>query len=350
MSVFDDIFGQARAVERLSGFLSTGRVPHALLFHGPEGIGKRATASIFAGALLCTDAEQEICGECDSCRMLGPGGHTDLMRVERLPKKESDTGKAGHDVELRRWIVVDQIRRLSQLAALAPRHGRRRMFIVDPADRMNMEAQNALLKTLEEPPPRAVLILIASRPRVLLPTVRSRCFGLPFRALMTDELTRLLEKRGIAAEEARARASLAQGRPGAALDLDLSRTLGRREEMLSTLEHLVSDARAAGEIPSRAAVLAGKDEATLVEGLDLLQSLLRDAARAGSDADPAGLLHGDLSERTGRLGRRLGARRAAALVAGIDRLRGDLRLNLNRTLVADVVLAAVAGGPIPSGS
>jgi DNA polymerase-3 subunit delta' len=276
--------------------------------------------------------------------MLGPGGHTDLMTVGRQPKKEtaSDGGKTVDATDLKRFIVVDQIRRLSQLAALTPRHGKRRVFIVDPADRMNLEAQNALLKTLEEPPPRTVLILITSRPRVLLPTVRSRCFSLAFSALRTSELSMLLQRRGLSADEAATRSALSQGRPGRALEIELDKLIERREELLDTLEALAGDARRVDELPGRAGSLAGKDETTLLESLDLLQALLRDAARAAAGAE--GLIHADLEQRIRQLGERLGAERASTLVGTIDRLRGDLRLNLNRTLVAEAVLAAVAGG------
>ncbi len=212
---------------------------------------------------------------------------------------------------------------------------------------MNLEAQNALLKTLEEPPGQTLLILVASRPHVLISTVRSRCFAVGFAALKADELAAALQARGLPPDEALARASLAEGRPGRAMDLELAAMRERRDAVLEMLESLAPPRGRAAELPGLAAALAGPDEATLVEGLELLQGLLRDAARVGSGPGGAPLVHADLADRVEALGRRLGPERAAGLIASVDRLRGELRFNLNRTLVAESLLAAVAGGPLP---
>ena len=242
-------------------------------------------------------------------------------------------------------IAIRQIRDLAHLAGLAPREGKRRVFLIDPADRMNAESQNALLKTLEEPPGRALIVLVASRPQLLLPTVRSRCFVLRFSALRSAELARVLADRGMDPAEAAARAALAGGRPGAALGLDLAERHERRESVLAVLESLV--AGAVDELQGHSALLAGKDEATLLDGLEMAQGLLRDAARAAADPPAGAPLHADLSARLERLGSRIGSDRAAALVASTDRVRSYLRFNTNRLLVAEGLLAAVAGGPIP---
>lgn len=339
MSAFAGMLGQENAIAVLNRMLETGRLPQALLFHGPEGVGKATAAVALSSALLCEAADGPApCGACPACGLVLAGNHPDLMTVVRLPRKDRKD-------ELHKFILVEQIRDLSHLASLAPRAGSRRIFIIDPADRMNLEAQNALLKTLEEPPGQALLILVAARPQVLIPTVRSRCFAVGFAALAADALAALLEARGLERDEALARASLAEGRPGRALELELQGLRDRREAVLEMLESL-ADGRTA-ELPVQAAALAGPDEATLVEGLDLLQGLLRDAARVASGPEEPPLVHADLAERVASLGLRLGPARAAGLVASVDRLRGDLRFSLNRTLVAESLLAAVAGGPLP---
>jgi DNA polymerase-3 subunit delta' len=230
---------------------------------------------------------------------------------------------------------------------MAPRIAGRRVFIVDPADRMMIQAQNALLKTLEEPPGSAVLILIAARPHLLLPTIISRSFCLPFAALRSGELADLLETRGLPRDEALARAALAEGRPGAALELDLEALRDRRDSVLSMIEALTSSPTIPADMPVMAAELAGKTEAELLEGLWLLQALLRDAARAGPQTGDPHLIHVDVSERLQRVGEQLAPLRAASLVRSVERLRADLRFNLNRMLVAESLLAAVAGGPLP---
>lgn len=333
---FEEIIGQQAAVDALRRLLETGRVPHALLFRGPESVGKASVARIFAAAMLCTGEGAEACGRCSSCRSLAASSHPDFTSVafERRPS----------DGEFRKEIVIDQIRALNHLAGVAPRLAPRRVFLIDPADCMNREAQNGLLKTLEEPPGKAVLILVASRPHMLLPTVRSRCFSVGFSPLNPGDLTRMLSRRGLSSAEAQARAALAGGRPGTALELDLEAMSERREQILQMLEHLATGSRKEiGRLPAMGAELAGKDETHLVTGLELLQSLLRDSARSAAAAggDP-GLVHLDLAQRLSALGQRLGAARAAELVSAVDRARGDLRVNVNRTLLAESLLADVA--------
>jgi DNA polymerase-3 subunit delta' len=212
---------------------------------------------------------------------------------------------------------------------------------------MNVEAQNALLKTLEEPPGAAILILVASRPHLLLPTVRSRCLALGFAPLRVEELAALLVRRGLDRREATTRAALAEGRPGRALGLELERHEQIRERVIGGLEALAGPRAEPGRIPGLATEIAGKTETHLVEHLDMLEVLLRDAARAGLREDDPALVHADLRPRLAELGRRIDPLRVARLVAGVERLRGGLRLNLNRLLLAETILAAVAGGPIP---
>ena len=355
--IFPVVLGQERARAVIARLLVSGRLPHAFLLHGPAGVGKGLVAHLFAASLVCNEPREDAtgCGSCAACVKAAHGNHPDVLLVTRLPKKDrpgestaddpedgedEGTGKAG---DLRPFIVVQQIRELNHHAAYAPREGRRRVFIVDPADRMNAESQNALLKTLEEPPGQAVIVLVASRPHVLLPTVRSRCFQIGFGALSPDELASGLVSLGMGPAEAEARAALAEGRPGRAISLDLASLAARRDQLLAALEALASSPRAAAALTEYAGQVIGESETDLLEGLDLLMALARDAARAASGS--TAILHADVAPRIDRLGRALGAARAAELVALIDRLRGDLRLNLNKTLVAETILAAFAGGP-----
>jgi DNA polymerase-3 subunit delta' len=358
--IFPEILGHERARATIARLLASDRVPHAFLFHGPEGVGKGTVARLFALSLVCAQPGPggAACGSCQACRKAAHGNHPDILVVTRLPKKETrgdadieddevddDTsvGKAG---ELRPFIVVQQIRELNHHATYAPREGRRRVFLVDPADRMHAESQNALLKTLEEPGARTVIVLVASRPHVLLPTVRSRCFQIGFGAMPPDELAAGLVARGLSPDEARARTALAEGRPGRALGLDLAALATRRDRLLTALEALAASSRNASELGAYAEQLVGEGETDLLLGLDLVAALLRDAARIASGR--GAILHVDVAPRIDKLGRALGALRAMELVALADRLRGDLRLNLNKTLVCESLLAAVAGGRLPA--
>lgn len=354
---FGEILGQAGALALLRRALSSGRLPHALLFQGAENVGKGTAARALAASILCEAGGEEACGRCGACLRAAHGNHPDLLVVERLPKKVPAAGSTDEETEgeeeaagrgeLRPFIMVSQIREMSRHAAYAPREGRRRVFIVDPADRMNAEAQNALLKTLEEPPGGAILILVASRPHLLLPTVRSRCFPVRFAALPVSELAELLRARGHSEEEALSRAALAGGRPGKALAFDPERLRERRDEILSALEALASRQSALAELSSFASSVSGSDEESLLEGLDLVEGLLRDAALSALSLPASALLHADRAPRLGKLGQRLGPLRATSIVRSVERLRGELRFNLNRTLLTESLLAAVAGGPIP---
>jgi DNA polymerase-3 subunit delta' len=349
MSGFPEILGHAAPIALLERLSNEQRLPHALLLQGPAAVGKSMVATRIAALLNCTGDPPAPCGACDSCRLVLTGGHPDLSRVKLLPKPSVSVPEGSEPApeDLRKVIIVDQIRELASRAALAPRVGRRRVFVIDPADQMNAAAQNALLKTLEEPPGSAVVMLVASRPALLLPTIRSRSFAVRFAELATRELAALLERRSMSAAEARARAALAEGRPGRALELDLDALLERRESILAALEALSERRAAAGRLAEHAAALAGRSELTLLDGLGLAEALLRDAARAALDPRDENLVHADLGERLERLGKRLEPRRAADIVRSVERLRSELRFNLNRNLIAESLLAAVAGGPVP---
>jgi DNA polymerase III delta' subunit len=215
-----DVRHQPRALAIIQRALRSGRTPHAYLFHGPSGVGKELAARALAARLLC-DAdtarpEADACGVCRSCELCARQAHPDLHLVERgLHRFHPDP-----TVRARRglFLSVDVVRQfLVQPAVAAPALGRRRVFIVRDAEQMNEQAQNALLKTLEEPPGAACLILIASFKGRLLPTILSRCQQVPFDPLPTPFVTDRLRAAGVGADDARLLAGLTQGQLGLAL-------------------------------------------------------------------------------------------------------------------------------------
>ena len=189
--------GHRRIVELLSRSVSRGTLPPSLIFAGPRGTGKRATALAVAQALNCleivpssaggaVDSAESGCGPCPSCTRIARGVHPDVLIVE-----PGDTGT----------IKIDQVRDLVERSSYRPFEGRRRVAIVDDAGAMVPGAQNAWLKTLEEPPPSSVFVLVTSRPDTLLPTLRSRCIQLTFRgepAADTSEAARTIAERVLA--------------------------------------------------------------------------------------------------------------------------------------------------------
>jgi len=165
--------------------LRAGRLPHALLLTGPQGMGKRHFADCFAHSLMCESpqAEGSACGQCRACLLLAAGSHPDYLRVE--PEEE---GKV---------IGIDAVREAAKFQALKSQYGRQRVIQLQPADRLNLNAANALLKTLEEPAGDTVLLLTTDRPMALLPTIRSRCQQIIFRPLSdaSPEVVGWLESR-----------------------------------------------------------------------------------------------------------------------------------------------------------
>ena len=214
---FGALVGQGSVIEALRRALNDNRLPHALLFHGPVGVGKATCAGILAQALNCSAGGfKDACGTCVSCRKVSRGLHPDLIWM-------TPEGKGGQ-------IKVERIRReIIDKVGFRPYEGRRRVVIIDDAHRLNASSQNSLLKTLEEPPPSSLIVLVTPAPESLLPTVRSRCQPLQFRSLAPEVLQRHLEEvHHIPGDEARLRAVLVSGSVGRALDLDLDTHLGRR--------------------------------------------------------------------------------------------------------------------------
>jgi DNA polymerase-3 subunit delta' len=155
---------QAAARERLETALAGGRLPHALLLHGPEGVGKERFATVIASGLLCRQRASESilpCGRCPECALSRAGSHPDIHWLRRPDDRKS--------------IGVDAVREICEQLAMTSLRGGHRVAVVLPAQAMTISAQNALLKTLEEPAPRTLLVLVTSRPSRLLPTLRSRC-------------------------------------------------------------------------------------------------------------------------------------------------------------------------------
>ncbi len=153
---------------RLQSGWRSGRLPHALIFHGMPGVGKRAFAEAFAASVLCRNSDDKgrPCGICGECQLMAAGTHPDITRVEILEDKKE--------------IGIDQIRELREVVTLRSHRAGFKVVIVDPADAMNVNSSNALLKTLEEPSGDTLLILLTARFGALLPTVRSRCQAVAF--------------------------------------------------------------------------------------------------------------------------------------------------------------------------
>lgn len=233
------IIGQPRALSLLRSAMERGRVHHAWLFAGPPGVGKEATARAFAASLLCSTEEPDACGVCLSCQKLERGVHPDLLVV--LPEAQAVARKmiAREDLPRApsRELKIEQIRQLQASLALAPIEGARRVVLLIGAETLNVPAQNAFLKTLEEPPAGTHLILLSDAADSLLPTTRSRCVRVPFAALPAELIAGQLVEAGSTPEDARLRAALSMGSLSVALSLD-GRAIEERSGLLEAVEAL----------------------------------------------------------------------------------------------------------------
>src|ERR1700741_1341961 len=242
---FSEFLGNERIVTALRGALRTERVPHALLFTGPRGVGKFTLARMFAQAANCERLKDDFCGECPTCQRIAllaepqklieqglaeRGESSDAATIERVPlilQSHPDVWAVVPDpVRLktpvaRPMLRVGQLRAVQRAAYFQPM-GRRRVFILDGAETMRWDVANVFLKILEEPPGSAALVLTAPSPYSLLPTIVSRCLQFHFAPLEGSEVEAILkEKSDLSPAAIRPAAQLAEGSPGYALEMDI---------------------------------------------------------------------------------------------------------------------------------
>lgn len=325
---FASILGHSRLRDLLARAVAHRRLPPAVLFSGPSGVGKRTLALAAGRALLCEVDPGDACEACPACRRAARGLHPDAVLVE--PDGLS--------------IKIEQVRDAVREIAGRPFEGRARAFVFDEAHLLTEQAQNALLKSLEEPPATSHVFLVTASPQALLPTIRSRCQTLRFSPLPQALLeTHLREATGLSPSEARLRAALSGGSLGAALAFESEAWRSLREELLGLLERLGRAGSALARMDA-AERLADMDDPVLA--LTALRSLLRDIAalRAGSaavlnaDVGPRleALARGPLGERAGEMGRAAGETRDAVegKITGTNLRRGPA----NPLLAFDVLM------------
>lgn len=257
--------------QRLSSLHQESRLPHAILLGGPAGIGKRRLAQAFAAYLLCqAPVSTGACGQCKSCSLLSAGSHPDLL--ELAPEVDAKTGKVA------KAIKVDQVREVIEFAAKSAQLGGYRVVTVEPAHLMNMQAANALLKTLEEPGRQTLLLLLSSQPLSLSATIRSRCQKLLLGIPPAEEALAWLSPQLRDAATARLLLELADGAPLAALTLRDSLWFPERERLLKDLAALREGRQAALAVAQRWNSLGA--EAVLPALASLGEDLARRAAGA----------------------------------------------------------------------
>jgi DNA polymerase-3 subunit delta' len=322
---FRDIAGHRHLFELVARAALRGTLPPSLIFAGPEGVGKRMAAVALAQLANCTDIRQDSCGVCTSCKRIARGVHADVLLIE--------PGESGS-------IKIDQVRDAIERTGYRPFEGRRRVVIIDDADAITVEAQNALLKTLEEPPSSSTFVLVTSRPGVLLPTVQSRCQCLRFgRLAPADVAAVLIRDHQYAEADAHAAAALSDGSVGLALEGGSDAFVEARDAAAGLLQTAADSddprRRLDGAKALAGAARGGSDREDLARRLRALSSILRDLGVLFSRADERCLANADLRPLLQRLARSFDGDRAVRAFSAVDRALSALEHNASPKIVAD---------------
>ncbi|MEE4111545.1 MAG: DNA polymerase III subunit delta' [Desulfobacteraceae bacterium] len=337
--VFNAIVGQPHATRLLKTFIRNGTLPHALLFTGDEGVGKKLTATAFAMACNCLKLKSTIrhhrvhldaldaCGDCGPCRKIAGNHHPDIIHVAPLSSV----------------IRIAQIRTLLQALTLKPNEADRRVVILSDAQAMNPEAGNALLKVLEEPPDRTLLVLTARQTSDLLPTIASRCQQIRFSPLPAADIKQLLTAAGgIDPGSIEAAADLCGGSYTRAVKLIDSRWINRRDWIIQALENQMADR---GELGIRtwlawSEILAKKKD-LIEESLEIVTMWLRDMLVFRTD--PKRVLNQDRLEALSTVAKRVSQAQVLQQIDAVERALTALRSNSNARLTLDAMALQMAG-------
>jgi DNA polymerase III subunit delta' len=359
---FSEFRGNRQIVTALRGALRSGRVPHALLFTGPHGVGKFTLACLFARAANCERITDDACGECYSCQriallaepqhlmeqgLIERGESADAATVERVPlilQSHPDVWALVPDpVRLktpvaRPMLRIGQLRAVQRAAYFQPM-GRRRVFIIDGAETMRWDVANVFLKILEEPPGSATLILTAPSPYSLLPTIVSRCLQFNFAPLATTEVEAILkEKSDLTPAAIRTAAQLAEGSPGYALEMDVEKESQRRRDALKILERASRGAEF-GQIFSQTAALAKDKNVTFEDQLSIFYSLLSDLLELSSGIGTPQIRNLPLRKELEVVARRFNVVAIHRALQKLDELAAGARRNLNKQLGLEAFVA-----------
>jgi DNA polymerase-3 subunit delta' len=368
---FSEFRGNPQIVTALRGALRAGRVPHALLFTGPQGVGKYTLARIFAQAANCERLTDDACGECYTCQRIAllaepqrlveqglveRGESADAAMVERTPlilQTHPDVWALVPDPVRLKSPVARPVLRIGQLravqrAAYFQPMGRRRVFILDGADTMRWDVASVFLKILEEPPGSATLILTAPSPYSLLPTIVSRCLQFHFAPLPAGEVEAILkEKSQLSPGAAHLAAQLSEGRPGFALEMDAEKEGQRRSNGLRILSRAARGEEFAQLFALTNAISKDRD-VSFEEQLSVLYSLLSDLLELTSGLTSPQLRNLPLRKDLDALARQIDSRWVMRALRSLDQLAAGARRNLNRQLGLDAFAAGLA--PVISSS
>jgi DNA polymerase-3 subunit delta' len=342
--MFENLIGNDRIKEILRRFVQEKRVPNAVLFAGPEGVGKKQFALEVAKSAVCHEPRNgESCGKCQAC------ARVDVFTFPKPDDKDahklvifSEHPDVGMAIAYKRNILVDAIRDLEKEANFRPYEAAGRFFIIDNAEKMNPNAANALLKTLEEPHPTTYIFLITSRPDSLLPTIRSRCQMLRFAPVAIDEVEKLLLKtHKYSQADARLIAAYTQGSVAAAESIDLARFRSMRDVMVRVLRGSLVRPDTASLLRVSEEMADAKNKDFFEDYLDILQALIHDVWTMQSVGEQK-VVNSDILPELQQLADAADRARLSGWPDEIESLRQTLDVNINKRIAADALFVKMA--------
>jgi len=320
---FSQIVGQTSAIRSLRSSLRKGAISHAYLFFGPEGIGKKLTAFGLAKAVNCLQQVGDFCGSCDACRRIEKGIHPDFFFIE----------PDGVNVK------VDQLRDLQASIRYRPYLAKKKVCIIDQAERMNISSANSILKTLEEPPADTIIILVTSSLERILPTIRSRCRTVQFSPLLIRDLEHLIvEKMALPPDKARILAILADGSLGRAQSIDLATLQERREVIFDLMKHLGSSVDIEVLFNQAKKLADGKNPDDLYQFFDLWIYWYHDLWKYQISGDEKNLINTDQIETIRQQSRTLPTQQIEKNIRLIEETCAALQRNANKQLALEAMM------------
>ncbi len=328
MSSFYDIIGQQTAIDFLQGAIREGKVSHAYIFDGPALSGKRTLAGIFAKTLLCEEGGVNPCGHCHSCLMAESGNHPDIITVTHEKPTTLSVG------EIRQQLVAD--------IGIKPYTGRRKVYIVPDASLMNSQAQNALLKTLEEPPSYAVIILLTDNEMKLLPTLRSRSVTLKLRPVSEKLIEDYLKKNTDSDErQIKIAAAFAGGVPGKAKAVIADESFDSlKSEVLRAAAN--ADRFSMSEI-NEAVKKASEYKDRINDYLDMLMIFMRDVLLTKAAGDDAKLVFAGEEPLLQRKSEEMSYEKINRIIEEINTVRNRISSNVNFDMSMELLFLTMKG-------
>ncbi len=334
--MFSNLIGNERVKDSLAHLVSNGRVPNSLLFTGPEGVGKKQFAFELARSFVCQMSEQDVCGQCPACTRITAFSTPTTEKGEDYDRVFfSGHPDVGLVIPYKRNLRVGAIRALEVQANYRPYEARARVFIIDDADKMTDAASNALLKTLEEPPSTTYLILVTSRPNMLMSTIRSRCQTIRFTPIAAREIERfLVAENSMKPDDAKLAGLLSNGSVAHALELDIGRFRSQRDIQLANIEKALIHSDRSALLRSSEQMNDAKNKALYEENLEILESLIRDVWLIKS-REPNAVRNIDLGTSLEEIADRVESPNLVDAMEEIERLRQSFAVNINRRAATD---------------